>query len=264
MNLNSQKPQLIGMVHVRALPGTPRHCHNIDAIVETAINEASQLEKAGFTAIILENMHDVPYLRGQVGPEITAGMASIAYEVRQSVKIPIGIQILAGANEEALSVAQAAELNFIRVEGFVFSHIADEGMIESCAGRLLRLRKELGAENIKIFADIKKKHSSHAITSDISISETAHAAEFFGVDGVILTGSATGSEASPQELHQVSKHVSIPVWIGSGVTPTNLIQYKEAQGWIVGSSLKEKGKWDQSLDPSALNQMSSAFQKLTR
>lgn len=44
------------------------------------------------------------------------------------------------------------------------------------------------------------RRSSHALTSDVSIEETARAAEFFLSDGVIITGVATGVEADPQEL----------------------------------------------------------------
>lgn len=249
---------LIGMVHVGALPGTPRFANNFEQLIEKAVVEAQALQKAGFGAIILENMHDVPYLRTSVGPEITAAMAVASTEVRRAVSIPMGIQILAGANIAALSVAQAVGAEFIRVEGFVFSHIADEGLIEACAGQLLRLRRELGAEKIKIFADIKKKHSSHAITSDINISETAHAAEFFGADGVIITGSATGTTASLEELALVKKSVRIPVWIGSGITPDNLSHYKDANAWIVGSSLKKEGMWSNPLDLNRLNEMVKA------
>jgi membrane complex biogenesis BtpA family protein len=248
------------MVHVGALPGTPRYENNLEQVIEKAVMEGQALQKAGFGAIILENMHDVPYLRMHVGPEITAAMAVVSAEVRKAVSIPMGIQILAGANVAALSVAQAVGAEFIRVEGFVFSHIADEGLIEACAGPLLRLRRELGAENIKIFADIKKKHSSHAITSDVSISETAHAAEFFGADGIIITGTATGAAASSQELREVKQSVQIPVWIGSGITPDNISQYKQAEGWIVGSSIKKGGIWNNPLDPARLNQMVKAVQ----
>ena len=49
-------------------------------------------------------------------------------------------------------------LDFIRAESFVFSHIGDEGLFNSCAGELLRYRRYIGAEHIKIFTDIKKKH----------------------------------------------------------------------------------------------------------
>jgi len=51
-----------------------------------------------------------------------------------------------------------AGLDFIRCEGFVFSHIGDEGWIDAEAGSLLRYRKMIDAENVLIFTDIKKKH----------------------------------------------------------------------------------------------------------
>ena len=44
-----------------------------------------------------------------------------------------GIQILAAANREAVAVAHAAALDWVRVEGFAFAHVADEGFINSCA-----------------------------------------------------------------------------------------------------------------------------------
>lgn len=103
-------------------------------------------------------------------------------------RTPCGIQILASANRQALAVAKAVDLQFIRAEGFVFSHIADEGFTDACAGDLLRYRKHIDAKNVLVFTDLKKKHSSHTITTDVSLAETAHAAEFFMSDGIILTG----------------------------------------------------------------------------
>lgn len=65
---------------------------------------------------------------------------------------------IAGANKEALAVAMATGGSFIRSEGFVFSHVADEGWMDSCAGELLRYRRSIGAEDVAILTDIKKKH----------------------------------------------------------------------------------------------------------
>lgn len=108
---------------------------------------------------MIENMHDTPYLNQDVGPEITAAMTAVCSEVKRTVpNIPCGIQILAGANKEALAVAKACGLDFIRAEGFVFSHVADEGIMNSCAGELLRYRKSISADNVLVFTDIKKKH----------------------------------------------------------------------------------------------------------
>ena len=104
-------------------------------------------------------MHDIPYLNRQVGPEIVASMSVVCNEVKKEANnLPCGIQILAGANKEALAVAKAAGLQFIRAEGFVFSHIADEGTMNSDAGELLRYRKQIDADDILVFTDIKKKH----------------------------------------------------------------------------------------------------------
>ena len=64
-------------------------------------------------------------------------------------------------------------------------------------------RRQIDAENVAILCDIKKKHSAHSITSDVDICETAKAAEFFRADGVILTGSSTGSEANQEELENL-------------------------------------------------------------
>jgi predicted TIM-barrel enzyme len=59
-----------------------------------------------------------------------------------------------------LAAANSAGLDFIRTEGFVFAHVADEGLIESDAGELLRYRKQIDGENILIFTDIKKKQKT--------------------------------------------------------------------------------------------------------
>ena len=102
---------------------------------------------------------------------MVAAMASVGSEIRRAVPLPLGVQVLAGANREALAVAHACGASFVRVEGFVFAHVADEGLIESGAGDLLRYRRKIGADGIRVFADIKKKHSSHALTSDVDLEE---------------------------------------------------------------------------------------------
>ena len=240
----SDKKSIIGMIHVQALPGTPNHKMSLNEISALAVKEARQYENAKLDAIIIENMHDVPYLKGQVGPEITAGMTVVAKAIRDAVSLPLGIQILAGANKEALAVAKAANLDFIRAEGFVFGHVADEGYIDSCAGDLMRYRKMIEANEVKVFTDIKKKHSSHAITSDVDIVETAHAAEFFLSDGVIITGSSTGKAVDIQELDALMDSVDKFILIGSGITVDNISEYWIfANAFIVGSHFKEGGYW---------------------
>jgi len=251
------------MVHVGPLPGTPLNSMKIDAIISEALRETLILSESGVDAIIIENMHDRPYMNRNIGPEIVASMTSIAKEIRQAFKIPVGIQILAGANKEALAVALAAGFDFIRAEGFVFGHLADEGWMNSDAGELLRYRKQIGAENIKIFTDIKKKHSSHFVSSDVSIAETAKAAAFFLSDGVIVTGNSTGEKASAEEVKMVKNAVEIPVIIGSGINSDNIEDYWDfADAFIVGSSLKKDGNWENEVDRNRVEKLMQKVNQL--
>jgi membrane complex biogenesis BtpA family protein len=253
---------LIGMIHVGALPGTPAGHHAIDKLVHDAVAEARVYRDAGFTALAIENMHDRPYVLSPAGPEIVAAMTAVGREVKRETGLPLGVQVLAGANREAIAVAHAAGAEFVRVEGFVFAHVADEGVIQSCAGELLRYRRAIGAERVRVFADIKKKHSAHAITADVSLAETAKAAEFFLADGVIVTGTATGEPAEESDVNAVAAAVRTPVLVGSGLTPANLERYRAAHGFIVGSSVKHGGLWSNALDRDAVRAVAQAFAAL--
>ncbi len=256
------KKTVIGMIHTLALPGTPKYRGSVDEIVDKACKETETYSEYGVNTIILENMHDVPYMNRKVGPEITAAMTTVALNVKKMFSGNIGIQILAGANEAALAVALAANLQFIRAEGFVYSHVADEGLMNACAGELLRYRKQIGADHIQVFTDIKKKHSSHSITDDVSLVETAKAAEFFLSDGLIVTGSSTGLPADVNEASQLYHSTDLPVLIGSGITSSNIAEYLSfADGFIVGSFFKENHYWENKLDPANIESLFNAMSK---
>jgi hypothetical protein len=255
---SSPKP-VIAMVHVGALPGTPASRATMRELVDRAVTEARIYREGGVHGVAVENMHDVPYLRGGVGPEITAAMTVLALAVKDACGLPCGIQILAGANHEALAVAHAAGLDFVRVEGFAFAHVADEGIIESSAASLLRYRRHIGAERVQVWADVKKKHASHAITADVGIGDTAAAAEFMRADAVIVTGSATGEVPNERDIGEVRARCRLPLYLGSGLTAENLDRYWDgADGFIVGSALKKDGRWNETVDARRVEQLMAA------
>jgi len=239
----------VGMVHVGALPGTPAHGAPLRAIIAQAVAEARLYREAGYDVVLIENMHDRPYLGGGIGPEVTACMAVVAAAVRGAVDLPLGIQVLGGGSREALSVAHAAGLDFVRAENFVFAHVADEGlMAEAAAGPLLRFRRSIGADRVLVLADIKKKHASHAITADADIAAFARAAEFFLADGVIVTGTETGAAVDERELAAVRAATRLPVLTGSGADPSSVARLLAvADAVIVGSWIKEGGRWENAV-----------------
>ncbi|MBN2450741.1 MAG: BtpA/SgcQ family protein [Lentisphaeria bacterium] len=251
---------LIGMLHLPALPGTPCAAATPDAIVQTAVREAAVYRDCGVHTVLIENMHDVPYVR-RVGPETVAVMTRAVCEVR-GLGLCVGVQVLAGANREAVAVAAAGGAAFVRVEGYVYAHVADEGLLEACAGELLRYRRQIGAEGVAVLADIKKKHCAHAITADVDLGETARTAAFFRADGVIVSGRHTGEAADPREVAEVRRTVTCPVLVGSGVTPENVAEYlRHADGLIVGSWVKVEGHWSGALCRERVRRLVSAFEK---
>lgn len=250
---------LVGMLHLGALPGAPRAARGLEPVVERAVAEARVYRAAGFHGVVIENMHDRPYLARDVGPEVVAAMTRVGREVVREVGLPLGVQVLAGANREALAVALACGASFVRVEGFVFAHVADEGLLQADAGPLLRYRRAIGADAVRVFADVKKKHASHAVTADLDLVETARAAEFALADGVVVTGISTGREADPREVAAVSAAVAIPTLVGSGIAPENVGRFQAADGLIVGSSVKRGGRWSGALDRTRVEAMARAF-----
>lgn len=257
----NSKP-VIGVIHVGALPGTPVSERSVTDLIELAVREAQVYRAGGVDGIIIENMHDAPYRRAAAGAEIVAAMAVIGRAVKMESRLPVGVQILAAANIEAMAVAHATDLDFIRAEGFVFAHIADEGLIEASAAELLRYRRMIGAERVQVWADVKKKHSSHAITADISLGETVAAVEFFRGDAVIVTGSTTGEPPRVEDVREAKAHTALPVLLGSGVSADNVADYAMADGFIVGSSLKAEGHWANSVELERVERLTAAVKTL--
>jgi uncharacterized protein len=245
---------LIGMVHVGALPGTPHAKVGVLQLREQAIAEAKVLVNAGYDGIIVENMHDRPYVNPPHDPAVLSAMTMLVQAVRDVVpmRVHVGVQVLSRGEKEAMAIAHVTGCQFVRCENFVFAHVADEGLLaDAAAGPLLRYRRSIGAERVQVFADVQKKHASHSITADTSLAEIVHGAQFFCADGVIVTGTVTGKATDPMDVEVAKKASSLPVLVGSGVTPVQvqgLLRWADAL--IVGSYIKVGGGWDAPVDES--------------
>jgi hypothetical protein len=253
LNLGLPERALIGMVHVGALPGTPMASRGVDELAEQAAGEARVLAESGFDGIIVENMHDRPYVLAPHGPEVVSAMTRVTLAVRAAApRLPLGVQVLSSGEKEALAVALAAGAQFVRCENFVYAHVADEGLLDrACAGPLLRYRRAIGAERVKLVCDIKKKHASHAITADVDLEHCAKEAEFFGADGVIVSGAHTGMKTSAGDVALARKGCGLPVLAGSGVTPGDVGELlAHADALIVGTFIKQGGVWSHPVDPA--------------
>ena len=124
---------LIGMIHLGALPGSPAGRLSMDALIDAAILEAETYRSAGFHGLIIENMHDRPYLKGHARPETVAAMAAIGRESCARCGFRSASRSWRRRIARRSRWRTPAGGSFVRVEGFVFAHVADEGLID--AGR---------------------------------------------------------------------------------------------------------------------------------
>lgn len=264
----SEFPRLIGVIHLPALAGAPgaRALHPTEALERAgriAVQEARSLEKLGFEAVILENFGDIPFYREQVPPETVASLAVIAAAVRESIKIPIGINVLRNDARAALAIASVVGAQWIRVN--VLSGVAatDQGWIEGRAAELLRERDRLQSDT-RIFADVHVKHAQTYSTAKIedAVADTALRA---GADALIVSGSGTGKAVHTEILQTASRaarSVGKPLYIGSGATVADLeLLLPWVHGVIVSSALRKGSQAGAPLDLGACGKFVKAFYK---
>jgi membrane complex biogenesis BtpA family protein len=251
---------LAAMIAVLPLPGSPLYAGGDQKVIDQALSDLEVYKRAGVDSILLENDHDLPYIQPPLDEKGVALMTRIAKEARNHFDGPIGIQMLEAANITSLEIAAEADLDYIRVEAYVFAHVGGSGIINGSAGKILRRRKELKAEHIKVFADVKKKHGSHSLTIDLDIKDEIAQAEFFLVDGVIVTSQFTGINPDKIDLVKAKGATQLPVLIGSGMTAENISEYLPlADGFIVGSYFRKDGKFLEVLEPERLRTFMKAF-----
>ena len=245
----TQEKPIIGMVHLRPLPGSPLYDKNkmgMQQIIDTAAEEAQLLEKGGVDGLQIENIWDYPYIKGQdIGPETVAAMAVAAAYVKQAVKIPMGVNCHLNGAEQALALAVATGARWIRVFEWVNAYVSHAGVLEGVGGKLSRMRTALDARDDVLFlCDVNVKHGSHFIISDRTLAEQANDAVTEGAEALIVTGFETGVAPTPEKVKEFSDSVNVPVLLGSGTTCENvqeLLRY--ADGAIVGSYFKENNDW---------------------
>ncbi len=240
---------LIGVIHLRPLPGAPGWQGDLQAVEEAALLDARSYRAGGADGLIVENFGDIPFWRGAVPPETVAAMTRLAVAVVAATPLPVGINVLRNDALAALAIAQVSGARFIRVNVLSGATVTDQGVIEGVAADLLRRRRLLGAEEVRILADVLVKHG--APLAPLTMAEAvADVLERGGADGVIVSGTGTGRPIDPDDLVQaLAAAGSAPVLIGSGATPAVLERLAcRCHGVIAGTALKQEGRIHRPVD----------------
>jgi membrane complex biogenesis BtpA family protein len=262
--LGVNKP-VIGVVHLRPLPGAPRYDGTpVADIYADAVRDARALADGGVDGVMIENASDMPFARPEdIGPETVAAMTAATLEIRAAVDKPLGITCVANGVIPGLAIAKASGARWVRANQWVNAYIANEGFLNGPAPQALRYRAAIGAADVKILADVHVKFGAHAITADRTITEQATDAEWFDADVLIATGTRTGSPTQPSEVQEVRSGTQLPVLVGSGLDPDQVQSlFEVADGAIVGQWLKVDGRWWNPVDPARVEQLMAAVEKV--
>lgn len=240
---------LIAVAHLLPLPGSPRWGGDPSAVVRRAVEDAVAVRDAGFDGLILENFGDVPFSREFAGRGAVAGLAAAAARVADAVDIPLGINVLRSDALSAVAIAAAVGARFIRINVHTGASVTDQGLIQGDAmATMMAVRDQ--APHLRLFCDVFVKHASN-----LGVTGIERAAEDTFERGLasalIVTGDATGSPTSTQDIERVKAAVpAAPVVVGSGVTAQTAASVLErADGIIVGSAVMKGGSAANPIDP---------------
>lgn len=233
------KKPVIGMVHLKALPGAPGYNGSMEEIYTAACEDLCALEQGGVDGAIVENFGDVPYNTNSGEITLTA-MAVLAQRLRAQTSMPLGLNVQYNNTAAEWNIAYCTGYDFIRVEAFVENRTGVHGITYAAAPALLR-QKGLYPANSLIFADINTKHTFPLTPQPLDFS--VHEAKEAGADALIVTGLLTGQNPTVDEVAKFKKLAAThPVLLGSGVNTRNAASFFEvADGAIIGSSLKQDG-----------------------
>lgn len=250
---------VIGMIHLKPLPGSPRFAGDLKAVREAALRDAAALTDGGVHAMMIENFGDSPFFPDRVPAHVVAHLTAMAASVRAETKLPLGINCLRNDGRSGLAIAHAVGAQFIRVNVLCGARVTDQGVISGIAHDLLRDRAMLGATDIAIFADVDVKHSAPLAARPLEdeIDDTIHRGM---ADALVVSGAGTGKATDPAKVARVKQRTGgTAVFIGSGVTAENVDRVRECcDGVIVGTHFKRGGDVDAAVEVKRVRAFMSA------
>ncbi len=239
---------IIAMVHLRALPGRPRHdrAAGMQPIVDAVARDLAVLQDAGVDGLLFCNEADLPYQLG-VGLEAAAAMAAVIGEVRGEIRCPFGVDLVWDP-VSSLAVARATGASFVR-EVFTGVYESDLGLMRPDYGWIGAYRTDIGAESVALLANITPEFASPL--GHRSIGERARSAAFLGIDVVLISGPITGVPTDTGQLREAKEAIPrTPVLANTGVTADTVADVLAvADGAIVGTTLKRCAVTWNPVDP---------------
>ena len=257
----SKSHRLVGVIHLPALPGSPRNTRSTLEAARSAAADAKVLADAGYDLVMIENFGDVPFFAGRVPSITVSAMTVCAMAVRDAApSIPLGVNVLRNDADAALAIACAVGAACIRVNVHTGARVTDQGLVQGEAATTVRTRMSLGAAAVAVWADVDVKHS--AALAPRSLTQEAHDLVHRAMaETLLVTGEGTGRAVDFAKLDEVRRAVpGTPLLVASGATLEMLPELaSRCDGVIVGSALRANGVAGGSIDAARAAAFAKAF-----
>jgi membrane complex biogenesis BtpA family protein len=240
--------KIYGVIHLKGLPGSTSNILSIDKIVKLAQNDIDTLTAGGIDGLIIENFGDAPFVKDNLSKRSLVSFATVVSNLDIDKKLDVGINVLRNDGISALSIAEATDADFVRINVLNNIMYTDQGIIEGKSYDISQFRNTLSKE-IKVFADVFVKHATPPYGAKIE-NHTKELLERAGADVVIVSGDGTGEETNIEDLQRIRDIVPLgKLAIGSGLNEVNIKKYVGISDiGIIGTDFKLDGILNNPVD----------------
>ena len=230
---------IIGMIHLRPLPGGPLAATPLSDVIAQAIRDARALERGGVDAVLVQNRGDRAFAADQAAPDVVAAMGAAVFDVVRAVGLPVGVHVLRNDTAASIAIAHVAGAHFVRSAVLTGTSPSAQGWLTGTPFATLRYRRAIGAEQILLLADVASMHNTRPLNE---VGEAASEAVFFGAaDAVVVADRDDDTAVALQRAAAV--RVDVPVLVGGYATTENVPRLlAHADGAIVGEAFEHRAR----------------------
>jgi len=244
-----KKKVVLGMIHLKPLPGTPHHEEGmLEEAFEKAIKDATALDQGGADGCLIQTVDRVYTSADESDYARLASMAKIVHEVSKSVspEFQIGVHFMLNGLKPAVAVAKVCGGSYIRCTALVGTTQTAMGTIAANPHDFMSYRARIGAQKIKLIAEVDGMHFRSI--SNRPASETAMMAKYTGAHAVEIAHK--DEDTNNRVVAEIKNAIpDMPVILGGHTNHENAARrLKNADGAFVGTCLEVEGKWGGPID----------------
>lgn len=247
-NFSARKKWVIGMVHLKPLPGTPYYePGSLDAVLEKALADAQALQAGGAHGCLIQTVDRVYSAADECDPARLAAFTRVvgAVQAQAGPGFIVGGQIMRNANRATLGAIKVCGGAFIRCGVFVGAAVTASGTVQADPLALAAYRRAIDAWDVALVAEIDSMHFKWL--GGRPLGEIAREAQYAGADAVAL-----GSPDADQTLHMIDAvRVAVPglpILLSGYTNHANAGRLlAAADGAFVGTALESEG-WAGRID----------------